>query len=95
MDHVTGIRTREELNVLQKGFAVRIYIFKSETRKELQAFASDPAGAKLPKQHGPWTVTGIVGPSSAPPHNISRAAIEKAIEVEGFQLWRMKKEASA
>jgi hypothetical protein len=73
---------------------MRIYIFKSESRKELQAFANDPAGAKLPKQHGPWTVTGIVGPTSAPPHNMSRAAIEKAIEVEGFQLWRMKKEAS-
>jgi hypothetical protein len=73
---------------------VRIYIFKSETRKELRAFASDPAGAKLPKQHGPWTVTGIVGPSSAPPHNMSRDTIEKAIESEGFQMWRMKKEAT-
>lgn len=75
---------------------MRIYIFKSETRKELHAFANDPAGAKLPKQHGPWTVTGIVGPSSAPPHNMSRDTIEKAIESEGFQMWRMaKKEASA
>ena len=73
---------------------MRIYIFKSETWKELRAFASDPAGAKLPKQHGPWTVTGIVGPSSAPPHNMSRDTIEKAIESEGFQMWRMKKEAT-
>lgn len=67
---------------------VRIYIFKSETNK-LHAFASDPAGAKLPKQHGPWTVTGIVAPGSNPPHNISRVTIEKAIESEGFQLWRI------
>jgi len=74
---------------------VRIYIFKSETRKELRAFASDPAGAKLPKQHGPWTVTGIIGPESAPPHKMSREAIEKALTAEGFQMWRMKKEASA
>lgn len=67
---------------------VRIYIFKSETNK-LQAFASDPAGAKLPKQHGPWTVTGIVAPGSNPPHNISRVTIEKSIESDGFQLWRI------
>jgi hypothetical protein len=67
---------------------VRIYIFKSETNK-LQAFASDPAGAKLPKQHGPWTVIGIVAPGSNPPHNISRVTVEKAIESEGFQLWRI------
>ena len=73
---------------------MRFYIFKSETRKELQAFTSDPAGARLPKQHGPWTVTGIVGPTSAPPHNISRATVEKAIETAGFQMWRMKKQAS-
>ena len=73
---------------------MRIYIFKSETRKELRAFASDPAGVKLPKQHGPWTVTGIVGPESAPPHNMSRDAIEKALAAEGFQMWRMKKEAT-
>ena len=39
---------------------MRIYIFKSETRKELRAFAGDPGGSKLPSQHGPWTVTGVV-----------------------------------
>ena len=72
---------------------MRIYIFKSETRKELRAFASDPAGAQLPKQHGPWTATGIVGASSEPPHKMSRDAIEKALAAEGFQMWRMAKKA--
>jgi hypothetical protein len=43
----------------QKGQAMCIYIFKSETRKELRAFAGDPGGSKLPSQHGPWTVTGV------------------------------------
>jgi hypothetical protein len=28
---------------------MRIYIFKSETRKELCAFAGDPMGSKLPQ----------------------------------------------
>jgi hypothetical protein len=40
-------------------------------------------------------VIGIVGPNSAPPHNMSRETIEKAIETAGFQMWRMTKEATA
>jgi hypothetical protein len=70
---------------------MRIYIFKSETRNELRAFAGDPMGSKLPQNHGPWTVTGVVGPDKAPPHNFPRNEIEEAIDVEGFQLWRLGK----
>jgi hypothetical protein len=32
---------------------MRIYIFKSETRKDLRAFAADLAGSRLPLNHGP------------------------------------------
>jgi len=46
-------------------------------------------GNRLPGSHGPWTVTGVIGPDKAPPHNLSREAIEAAIEAEGYQLWRM------
>ena len=74
---------------------MRIYIFKSETRKELRAFAADPMESKLPQNHGPWTVTGVVGPNKAPPHNFSRNEIEEAIDVEGFQLWRLGKKMEA
>jgi hypothetical protein len=74
---------------------VRIYIFKSETRKELSAFTGDPAGSKLPQNHGPWTVTGVVAEDRAPPYNFSRGAIEEAIGVEGFQLWRLAKKTQA
>jgi hypothetical protein len=74
---------------------MRIFIFKSETRADLQAFAGDLRGSRLPPHHGPWTVTGAVGPDSAPPYNFSREAIEKAIEGEGFQLWRFRKKAEA
>jgi hypothetical protein len=31
----------------------------------------------------------------SPPHNFSRDAIEEAIDVEGFQLWRLSKTAEA
>ena len=74
---------------------MRIYIFKSETRKELRAFAGDLAGSKLPRQHGPWTVTGVVRPEGDPPHKFSRVAIERAINAEGFQLWRLSVTAEA
>jgi hypothetical protein len=74
---------------------MRIYIFKSETRKGLQAFAGDLAGGRLPQHHGPWTVTGAIGPDNAPPHNFSRDAIEEAIDVEGFQPWRLGKTTEA
>ena len=70
---------------------MRIYIFKSETRKELYAFAGDPEGSRLPPHHGPWTAIGIVRPEKDPPHNFSRDAIEGAIDAEGFQLWRLGK----
>ncbi len=61
---------------------MRIYIFNSETRKGLHAFVGDPMGSKLPQNHGPWTVTGVVGPNRSPPHNFSRDAIEEAIDAE-------------
>jgi hypothetical protein len=63
---------------------MRIYIFKSETRKDLRAFAGDLAGSRLPQNHGPWTATGAIGPDSAPPYNFSRDAIQEAIDAEGF-----------
>ena len=74
---------------------MRIYIFKSETKPGLQAFAGDEAGSMLPRNHGPWTATGVVGANSTPPHNISRDTIEAAIGSQGFQMWRVKKAAEA
>jgi len=73
----------------QADTATRIYIFKSETRKNLRAFAAEPRGSALPARHGPWTAIGIIGPSSPPPHKMSREGIEKAIAAEGFQMWRL------
>jgi hypothetical protein len=69
---------------------MRFYIFKSESRRGLRAFAGDMAGSKLPENHGPWTITGVVGDGKAPPHGFSRDAIEDALSAEGFQLWRLR-----
>jgi hypothetical protein len=69
---------------------MHIYIFKSETRKDLRAFAGNAAGTELPSKHGPWTAIGVVRPEADPPHKLSRDSIERAIEGDGFQLWRLK-----
>jgi hypothetical protein len=69
---------------------MRIFMFKSDAESGLRAFAGDSAGSKLPQRHGPWHAVGVIRPEKDPPHQFSRAAIEKAIETEGFQLWRMK-----
>ena len=71
---------------------MRLYIFKSETTRQLRAFTGDVAGEKLPEGHAPWTVTGIVGNDAPPPHNLSREVIEQAIGATGYQLWRLKAE---
>jgi hypothetical protein len=67
---------------------MRLYIFKSETRKGLYAFAGDAAGDRLPPHHGPWTGTGVVGADKDPPNRLARETIETAFDGEGFQLWR-------
>ena len=69
---------------------MRFYIFKSETTRDLRAFAGDQGGTKLPGHHAPWTVTGVVPAEAVPPHKLSREKIEQALETEGFQLWRLK-----
>jgi hypothetical protein len=69
---------------------MKLYMFRSDTNTELQAFAGDALGTKLPEQFRPWQAIGTVDPGKKPPHNLSREAIEKAIETCGFQLWRLK-----
>jgi hypothetical protein len=68
----------------------KIYMFESTTKTGLCAFAGDSTGSQLPERHGPWRTTGTVLPNHALPHRIKRDIVEKAIEGEGFQLWRMK-----
>jgi hypothetical protein len=72
---------------------MRLFIFKSEVNPDLRAFGADLAGAGLPSQFRPWHAVGAVAPDQDPPHNLSRPAIEAAINERGFQLWRMKKAA--
>jgi hypothetical protein len=74
-----------------QGKIMQIFVFKSEARSHLRAFAGDSAGDRLPKQFGPWSATGAIAPDGNPPHNLSREVIEAAIKERGFQLWRRSK----
>ena len=69
---------------------MRLYMFRSETRKDLRAFAGDAAGSKLPDQFRPWRAVGVVAEDRSPPHRSSRERIETAIKETGFQLWRTR-----
>jgi len=69
---------------------MRLYIFKSNAKSDLRAFAADLTGSKLPDQFRPWHAIGAVGPDKEPPFRLSRQEIERAIEAHGFQLLRMK-----
>ena len=73
-----------------KGIVMLIYMFTSEASPNLHAFAGDPSGSKLPETHAPWTAAGSIKSDQHPPHRLSRAKIEQAIKLSGFQLWRMK-----
>src|SRR4029077_10856394 len=75
--------------------AMRIYVFRSSSTARLRAFAGDPDINNLPRQHGPWVITGAIAPGATPPHNFSREAIEKAITASGFALWRLRESAVA
>lgn len=74
---------------------MRIYIFKSESRMDLRAFAGDLRGSRLPEKFGPWTATGVIAADRPAPHNFSRADIEEALEGPGFQLWRVRSKGTA
>lgn len=74
---------------------MRIFVFESQTRQGLNAFAGDIAGSRLPERVGPWRLISGSPSGSALPHSISRRTIERAIGSTGFQLWRLKDTAVA
>jgi hypothetical protein len=69
---------------------MQIYIFRSDAKRELRAFAGDRAGSQMPEKFAPWHATGVIASERKPPHNLPRDQIERAINENGFQLWRMK-----
>jgi hypothetical protein len=71
---------------------MNIFIFRSESNRELRAFSGDQGGLNLPTSFRPWHAVVVVRPDAAPPNNLSRDVIEKAIADTGFQLYKLKPE---
>ena len=69
---------------------MRIFMFTSQAKADLHAFAGDEGGTRLPEKYAPWGLTGALGSRKSPPHKFSRHVIEQAISKDGFQLWRTK-----
>ncbi len=69
---------------------MRLFMFKSESNRDLRAFAPDPGGEKLPSRHGPWTAVGVVREDNPPPYKMKRDLIEKGISDQGFQFYKLK-----
>ncbi|MDK9697527.1 MAG: hypothetical protein OEL76_14170 [Siculibacillus sp.] len=70
-----------------------IHTFSSTSGSGLCAFTDDAEGRKLPERHGPWKHTDRVPSSRDLPHGIDRGAVETAIELHGYQMWRPRKTA--
>jgi hypothetical protein len=71
---------------------MRLYMFKAGDHG-FNAFAGDAEGSKLPEQFAPWAADGFVEEGRTLPHSIARQTIERAVELNGFQLWRLKKQS--
>ncbi len=69
---------------------MRIFVFESQTRQGLHAFAGDIAGSKLPDLVGPWRLISGSPPGGELPHKLPRRMIERAIVADGFQMWKLK-----
>jgi hypothetical protein len=73
---------------------MRLFIFKSGVSDTLRAFSSDLIGGGLPPQFKPWTAIGAIAAEAVMPYRLDRAAVESAVTLHGFQLWRYKRAAA-
>lgn len=70
---------------------MKMFIFQSETKAGLNAFAGEADGNALPPKFAPWTATGEVAAVQALPNGLPRDVVEREIRSSGFQLWRLRK----
>ena len=71
--------------------AANIFMFRSRTSEGLCGFSRNSQGTSLPEKFAPWVGFGVVRADQQPPHGLSRIAIESGIDLNGYQLWRRKK----
>lgn len=69
---------------------MKLFIFQSGGKSGLRAFTGDADGKMLPPKFAPWGMTGIVPATKALPSGLPRAAVEREVRSNGFQLWRLR-----
>lgn len=62
------------------------YLFRSENDPQLQAFADDAAGSKLPAENGPWTLVRQVSGDENWTHTTTRDVVAAGVAANGFLL---------
>ena len=70
--------------------SANLFMFRSDTTNALWAYDRDPSGSNLPGKLGPWTGISVMRSDQQPPGGLSRAAIERGVAANGFQLLRKK-----
>ena len=63
------------------------HYFRSERRPSLHAFADDSAGARLPREEGPWRLVRAVDPGEGWSSAVDRSAVETGVTVNGYYLF--------
>ncbi|CAN7640709.1 PRC-barrel domain-containing protein [Bosea sp. LjRoot237] len=63
------------------------YLFQAVNSPDLRGFAEEPAGAKLPRDLGPWTLVQQIRPNEEWTPTVSRAVVAAGIIENGFYLW--------
>ena len=91
-DHDEGEPTQKDADRPEQ--PLDLFMFRSETSEGLHAFTGDRAGKQLPRQFRPWQAQGMIDKNHAPPHELSRTAIEQSIRDSGFQLWRIRRQSA-
>jgi hypothetical protein len=89
-DDDKGDSTRQDADPPEQ--PLDLFMFKSQSREGLHAFTGDRAGEQLPRRFRPWKAQGMIDRNHAPPHALSRLAIEQSIRDSGFQLWRIRRQ---
>ena len=74
---------------------MRVFMFVSQAKDGLHAFAGDESGSKLPAKYGPWDFVATIDSYQRFPFGFPRKAVEEEIASRGYQLWRMKPESMA
>ena len=62
-------------------------LFQAVNSPDLRGFTDEPTDAKLPPEHGPWTLIQEIGPDEEWTPAISRAVVATGIIQNGFYLW--------